>query len=435
MPNIKERFQHAWNAFRGRDHPYEYDDLGMSSSTHPDRAMLTRGIDKTIVNAIYNRIAVDAASVQMMHVRVDQNGRYTTEISSGLQERLTVEANIDQTSRDYMIDLVTMMLDKGVAASVPTITDIDPAKTSSYEILSMRVGRITQWYPRHVRIELYNDTKGYKEEVTLPKDQVAICVNPFYSVMNEPNSTLQRLLRKLVLLDSVDEKANSGKLNMIIELPYVIKTDARRRQAEDRRKELEDQLANSKYGVAYTDGTEKITQINRPLENNLLDQVQYLTDQLYSQLGLTPEIMNGTANEQIMLNYMNRIIEPILSVIADEYKRKFLTKTARTQGQSIVYIRDPFKLVPISNIADIADKFTRNEILSPNEVRGIVGFKPNGDARSDELRNRNIAQSPEMGMGPLAGDENQNEGGEEPPYYEEDEQPPDDYYYDEDEQY
>lgn len=394
MPTIKERIQHAWNAFRGRDHP-DYRDLGQPSFYKPDSRRIANCDDRSIVAAICNRMAMDVAAVPIIHARTDQNGRYIEEINDGLHNCLNISANIDQTGRAFRQDIAQSMFDEGVVAVCPIDTNVDPTKSASFEIETMRTGRITQWYPRYVRVEVYNDRTGNKEEINFYKEKVAIIENPLFDIMNRPNSTLNRLRHKLTLLDRIDEQSSSGKLDLIIQLPYVVKSDMRQKQAEERRKKIEEQLNGSKYGIAYIDGTEKITQLNRAVENNLLNQIEYLTNQLYSQLGITPEILNGTADEKAMLNYNNRTIEPVLAAIADEFKRKFLTKTARTQGQSILYIRDPFKLVPISNIADIADKFTRNEILSSNELRGIVGFKPVNDVRADELRNKNLNQNNE----------------------------------------
>lgn len=394
MPTIKERIQHAWNAFRGRDHP-DYRDLGQTSFYKPDSRRIVNCDDRSIVAAICNRMAMDVAAVPIIHARTDQNGRYIEEIADGLHNCLNISANIDQTGRAFRQDIAQSMFDEGVVAVCPIDTNVDPTKSASFEIETMRTGRITQWYPRHVRVEVYNDRTGNKEEINFDKEKVAIIENPLFDIMNRPNSTLNRLRHKLTLLDRIDEQSSSGKLDLIIQLPYVVKSDMRQKQAEERRKKIEEQLNGSKYGIAYIDGTEKITQLNRAVENNLLNQIEYLTNQLYAQLGITPEILNGTADEKAMLNYNNRTIEPVLAAIADEFKRKFLTKTARTQGQSILYIRDPFKLVPISNIADIADKFTRNEILSSNELRGIVGFKPVDDVRADELRNKNLNQNNE----------------------------------------
>lgn len=393
---IGDRLQHAWNAFFYNDNTYvNPQNLGGFSTFRPDRVHFSRGVEKSIVTSVYNRIALDATSIAIKHVRLDDNGRFLEEMDSGLQNCLNVEANIDQTGRAFLQDVVMSMLDEGCVAIVPVDTTIDPAKSGSYEINTLRTGKILEWYPAHVRVRVYNDQKGIHEEVTLPKSMVGVIENPLYAVINEPNSTMQRLIRKLSLLDVVDEQTSSGKLDLIIQLPYVIKTDARKKQADERRKDIEMQLAGSKYGIAYTDGTEKITQLNRPAENNLMKQVEYLTGMLYSQLGLTQSIMDGSANDKTMLNYYNRTIEPILAAIVDEIKRKFLTKTARTQGQTIMYFRDPFKLVPVSDIAEIADKFTRNEIMTSNEIRQIVGMKPADDPSADELRNKNLNQSSE----------------------------------------
>lgn len=393
---IGDRLQHAWNAFFYNDNTYvNPQNLGGFSTFRPDRVHFSRGVEKSIVTSVYNRIALDATSIAIKHVRLDDNGRFLEEMDSGLQNCLNVEANIDQTGRAFLQDVVMSMLDEGCVAIVPVDTTIDPAKSGSYEINTLRTGKILEWYPAHVRVRVYNDQKGIHEEVTLPKSMVGIIENPLYAVINEPNSTMQRLIRKLSLLDVVDEQTSSGKLDLIIQLPYVIKTDARKKQADERRKDIEMQLAGSKYGIAYTDGTEKITQLNRPAENNLMKQVEYLTGMLYSQLGLTQSIMDGSANDKTMLNYYNRTIEPILAAIVDELKRKFLTKTARTQGQTIMYFRDPFKLVPVNDIAEIADKFTRNEIMTSNEIRQIVGMKPSDDPSADELRNKNLNQSSE----------------------------------------
>ena len=393
---IRDRLQHAWNAFVYNDNNYvNPQNLGGFSTFRPDRVHFSRGVEKSIVTSVYNRIALDATSIAIKHVRLDDNGRFLEEMDSGLQNCLNVEANIDQTGRAFLQDVVMSMLDEGCVAIVPVDTTIDPAKSGSYEINTLRTGKILEWYPAHVRVRVYNDQKGIHEEVTLPKSMVGIIENPLYAVINEPNSTMQRLIRKLSLLDVVDEQTSSGKLDLIIQLPYVIKTDARKKQADERRKDIEMQLAGSKYGIAYTDGTEKITQLNRPAENNLMKQVEYLTGMLYSQLGLTQSIMDGSANDKTMLNYYNRTIEPILAAIVDELKRKFLTKTARTQKQTIMYFRDPFKLVPVNDIAEIADKFTRNEIMTSNEIRQIVGMKPSDDPSADELRNKNLNQSSE----------------------------------------
>ena len=393
---ITDRLQHAWNAFLYNDNNFtNYRSIGASSSFKPDRTRFSRGNERSIVTSVYNRLALDASSIAIKHVKLDENGRYTEEINSGLNNCLNLEANIDQTGRAFLQDVVMSMLDEGCVAIVPVDTTINPTVSGSYEINTMRTAKIIEWYPAHIRVRVYNDQKGFHEEITLPKANVAIIENPLYAVINEPNSTMQRLVRKLNLLDVVDEQTSSGKLDLIIQLPYVIKSDARRQQAEDRRKDIEMQLSGSKYGIAYTDGTEKITQLNRPAENNLMKQVEYLTAMLYSQLGLTQSILDGTADDKTMLNYYNRTIEPIISAVVDEIKRKFLTKTARTQRQSIMYFRDPFKLVPVNDIAEIADKFTRNEILSSNEVRQIVGLKPSDDPEADELRNKNLNKSNE----------------------------------------
>ena len=390
---IVDRLQHAWNAFVYNDNSYTNpQNLGGFSTYKPDRVHFSRGVEKSIVTSVYNRLALDVASIAIKHVRLDDNGRYIEEINSGLQNCLNVEANIDQTGRAFLQDVVMSMLDEGCVAIVPVDTTVNPAVSGSYEINTMRTGKILEWYPAHVRVRVYNDKKGIHEELTLPKSTIAIIENPLYAVINEPNSTMQRLIRKLNLLDVVDEQTSAGKLDLIIQLPYVIKSEARRKQAEERRKDIEMQLAGSKYGIAYTDGTERITQLNRPAENNLMKQVEYLTNMLYSQLGLTQSILEGSADEKTMLNYYNRTVEPIVSAIVDEIKRKFLTKTARAQKQSIMFFRDPFKLVPVENIAEIADKFTRNEIMTSNEIRQIVGMMPSKDPGADELRNKNLNQ-------------------------------------------
>lgn len=388
------RIKHAWNAFTSqedngyaivRDNPH----VGYVSSIRPDRTYFTRGNERSIATSVFNRIALDCADVDIKHVRLE-NGRYLEDINSGLNECLTVRANKDQIAKAFLQDAVISMLDEGVIALVPVDTDVDPNDTTSYDVESLRVGKILQWYPDAVQVEVYNDRSGKREQIYMLKRNVAIIENPLYSVINAPNSTLQRLIRKLNLLDAIDEQSGSGKLDLIIQLPYIIKTDARREQAEKRKRDIEEQLAGSKYGIAYTDGTEKITQLNRPVENNLMKQIEYLTNMFYSQLGVTESIMNGTAKEEEMINYHNRTIKPIVSAIAMEIKTKFLTKTARTQGQSIEYFSDPFKLIPVSKLADIADKFTRNEIMSTNEIRQIIGMKPVQDARADELRNKNL---------------------------------------------
>lgn len=389
---IGSRFKKAWNIFRNKDPSYEYQDLGISYSYRPERIRFTRGNERTIVTSIYNRIALDVSSITLQHVRLDENDRYLSTINSGLNNCLTLEANIDQTSREFIQDIVMSMFDEGCVAIVPIDTDVDP-EISSFDINTMRTGKILEWYPRHVKVRVYNDRTGHREDVICSKESVAIIENPFYSIMNEPNSMVQRLIRKLNLLDVVDEQTSSGKLDLIIQLPYIIKTDARRQQAEKRARDIEEQLASSKYGIAYTDGTEKITQLNRSVENNLLKQIEYLTNLVYGQLGITTSIMDGTADERTMLNYNNRTVEPIISAIVNSMKRRFLTKTARTQKQSIVFFRDPFRLVPVTDLAEIADKFTRNEIMTSNEIRQIVGMKPSDDPSADELRNKNLNQS------------------------------------------
>lgn len=386
------RLKHAWNAFLNKDSTSFYRDIGISHSYRPDRPRLTRGNERSIVTSVYNRIALDAAAINVQHVRLDENNRFLSVIESGLNGCLTVEANLDQTGRAFIQDIVMSMLDEGSVAIVPVDTTFNPEITGSYDILSMRTGKISEWYPSHVKVRVYNEKTGLKEDIMMSKNMVGIVENPLYAVINEPNSTMQRLVRKLNLLDVVDEQSSSGKLDLIIQLPYVIKTEARRQQAEKRRKDIEDQLAGSKYGIAYTDGTEHITQLNRSVENNLMKQIEYLTSMLYSQLGITQSILDGTADDKTMLNYYNRTIEPILSAIVDEMKRKFLTKTARSQLQSISFFRDPFKLVPVNEISEIADKFTRNEIMTSNEIRQIIGMKPSDDPKADELRNKNLSE-------------------------------------------
>lgn len=388
------RLKHAWNAFfNNKDPTPKYQDIGASYYYRPDRQRFTGGNERTIVTSVYNRIALDAAAVEIKHVRLDENGRYLETIDSGINRCLNEEANIDQTGRAFIQDIVMSMLDEGCVAIVPVDTTFNPNITNSYDVLSMRVGKILQWYPNHIQVRVYNEKTGNKEDIIVPKNTVGIIENPLYAVINEPNSTMQRLIRKLSLLDAVDEQSGSGKLDLIIQLPYTIKTEARRQQAEARRKEIEVQLTNSKYGIAYTDGTERITQLNRPIENNLMKQIEYLTSMLYSQLGITQSILDGTADEKTMLNYYSRSIEPIISAIVDELKRKFLTRTARSQLQSFLFFRDPFKLVPITEIATIADTFTRNEILSSNEVRQLIGIKPSSDPKADQLRNSNLNQT------------------------------------------
>lgn len=408
--NLSTRLAHAWNAFTSRD-PTQYIITGPGYSSRPDRPRLSRGNEKSIATSIFNRIALDVSSVNIKHCRLDKNGRYVEDIDSGLNNCLNLEANKDQTGRAFIQDVVLSMLDEGCVALVPVETTIDPKSSNSYQIDSMRTGKITEWYPDMVRVRLYNDRTGEKEEILLSKNQVAIIENPLYAVVNEYNSTMQRLIRKLSLLDVTDEQTASGKLDLIIQLPYVIKTEARREQAERRRKDIIDQLTGSQYGIAYTDGTEKIIQLNRSLENNLLKQVEYLTNMVYSQLGITQSVLDGTADEKTMLNYMNRTVEPIISAIVDELKRKFLTKTARSQLQSIVYFRDPFRLVPVNDIAEIADKFTRNEIMTSNEIRQIVGMQPSKDPKADELVNSNISQAKQDMSQTLNAAEVNEEGG------------------------
>lgn len=386
------RFKHAWNAFLNRDPTPRYNEYSSGSYYRPDRVRLTRGNERSIVTSIFNRIALDVAAINIYHCRLDKDDRFQKIETSSLNDCLSLEANIDQTSRAFFQDAVMSMFDEGCVALVPVDTSTNPKDSNSYNILTMRTGKIVTWYPNHVRVSVYNDRTGLKEEIDLPKSSVAIVENPLYAVMNEPNSTLQRLIRKLVLLDAVDEQSSSGKLDLIIQLPYVVKSEARRTQANQRREEIEKQLSGTKYGIAYTDGTEKITQLNRPVENNLMKQIEYLTSMLYSQLGITQSILDGTADEKTMLNYYTRTIEPIVSAIVDEMKRKFLTKTARSQKQTIMFFRDPFKLVPVNDLAEIADKFTRNEILSSNEFRQIVGRKPSSDPKADQLVNSNISQ-------------------------------------------
>ena len=416
---LLNRLSHAWNAFIGNDYynysGSKYRDLGYSSTIQPYRTYFTKGNDRSIVTAIYTRIAIDCMSIDLKHIRLDENGRYVEEIKSKLNNCLTVEANKDQTARNFIKDIVVSMFDEGVVAVVPIDTTFNPSISSSYDIETMRTGRITQWYPDHVKVEVYNDRTGLKEELVFAKKDIAIIENPLYEVTNAPNSTLQRLILKLNILDAIDKQSGSGKLDLIIQLPYVIKSDARKEQAEKRRADIEQQLANSKFGIAYTDGTEKITQLNRSVENNLMTQIQYLTSMLYSQLGITQAILDGSADDKTMLNYYNRTIEPIVSAIVDEIQRKFLTKTAITQKQAILYFRDPFRLVPVNEIAEIADKFTRNEIMTSNEIRQIVGMKPSKDPNADELRNKNLSESNEMIKEKQSDnnnlEDNQSEGG------------------------
>ena len=395
---IGSRIKHAWNAFVNKDPTPKYVTYGEGSYYRPDRIRLSRGNERSIVTAIFNRIALDVAAIDIKHCKLDENDRFKEVIQSSLNNCLGLEANIDQTSRAFIQDVVMSMFDEGCVALVPVDTTENPNITNSYDILSMRTGKIIEWYPKEVKVSVYNDRTGKKETIRINKRNVGIVENPLYAVMNEPNSTLQRLMRKLVLLDSVDEQTSSGKLDLIIQLPYIIKSDARRQQANDRRQEIERQLAGSRYGIAYTDGTEKITQLNRPIENNLMKQIEYLTSMLYSQLGITQSILDGTADEKTMLNYYSRTIEPIIAAITNEMKRKFLTKTARTQKQTIMFFRDPFKLVPVNDIAEIADKFTRNEIMTSNEIRQVVGMKPSSDPKADQLINSNMPQQPEGEM-------------------------------------
>ena len=403
--SFSSRLKHAWNAFRNNKDP-TYQDIGVGYSYRPDRPRLTRGNERSIVTSVYNKIASDVAALDIQHVRLDDNGRFVSPIDSGLNTCLTLEANADQTGMALKQDIVMSMLDEGCVAIVPVETDADPNTTNSYDILSLRTGKILEWFPDNVRVRVYNERTGKKQDLLLPKKNVGIVENPFYAIINEPNSTMQRLIRKLSLLDVIDEQSGSGKLDLIIQLPYVIKTTSRREQAEQRRKDIEMQLSGSKYGIAYTDAAERITQLNRPVENNLMKQIEYLTSMLYSQLGITQSILDGTADEQTMLNYYNRTIEPIVSAIVDEMKRKFLTKTARSQKQSISYFRNPFKLVPANKIAEIADTLTRNEILTSNEIRQIIGMKPSNDPKADRLINSNISQPTDKQV------ENINEGGE-----------------------
>ena len=390
-----DQLQHGWNAFLGRDGPYkDYRNYGEAYYTKPDRVRFSRGNERSMINAVYNRIAIDAATIDIRHVRTDEDGRYKENMKSGLNECLDIAANKDQTGREFIQDVVMSLLDEGCVAIVPIDTDED-ITDMSFDILSMRVAKIVQWYPDYVRVKVYNDRNGHEQEITLPKKSVAIIENPFYSVMNEPSSTASRLIRKLNLLDTIDEHNSTGKLDMIIQLPYIIKTPARRQQAERRRKDIELQLSSSKYGIAYSDGTEKITQLNRSIDNNMIEQVEYFTNMLYSQLGITQDIMNGTADEKVMQNYYTRTIEPIISAITDEMKRKFLTKTARSQHQSIMFFRDPFKLMPIADFAELADKLTRNCIATSNEIRQAIGMKPAKDPQADQLINNNLSQPKE----------------------------------------
>ena len=395
------RVKHAWNVFMNKDPTDDYRNRGESYYYRQDRPQRRRQVDRTIATSVFNRISMDVSAIDIRHVQLDDNGRYLGEIKSGLNECLSLEANIDQTGRAFIQDLVMSMFDEGVVAAVPIETTFNPSVTDSYDVKSIRVGKIVEWRPLDIKVNLYNERTGKRQDVWVPKRSAAIIENPLYSVINEPNSTMQRLIRKLSLLDAVDEQSSSGKLDLIIQLPYVIKTEARRQEAEKRRKDIEMQLSGTKYGIAYTDGTERITQLNRPIENNLMKQIEYLTSMLYGQLGITQAVLDGTADEQTMLNYNNRTIEPIVSAIVNEFKRKFLTKTARTQMKSVMFFRDPFRLVPVSQIAEIADKFTRNEIMTSNEIRQIIGMKPSDDPKADQLVNSNISQpNADPGMTP-----------------------------------
>lgn len=403
------QIRHGWNAFLNRDPTGNYRNIGSEYSYRPDRPRLTRGNERSIVTSVYNRIALDVASIDIKHCKLDENGRFISVVNSALNNCLSLEANIDQTSRAFIQDIVMSMLDEGCVAIVPIETDVDPNSTDSYKIFSMRTGKILGWYPSHVKVRVYNENTGRKEDIIVPKKSVSIIENPLYAVINEPNSTMQRLIRKLNILDVIDEQSGSGKLDLIIQLPYTVKSDLRKQQAESRRQDIERQLTGTKYGIAYTDATEHITQLNRSVDNNLMKQIEYLTSMLYSQLGITQSVLDGTADEQTMLNYNSRTVEPIISAIVDEMKRKFLTKTARTQLQTISFFRDPFKLVPVNNIAEIADKFTRNEILTSNEIRQIIGMKPSDDPKADKLLNSNISQpAEEVIEQPNEGGKNQN---------------------------
>lgn len=400
-PTLMNRLKNSWNAFRNRDPTIFYNEPGMSYTYRPDRVRFSRGNERSIVTSVYNKIAMDVASVDIRHCRIDKNGRYTEDIDSDFNRCLTLEANIDQSHRAFRQDIVMSMFDEGAVAIVPIEAKGDPTLSTSFDIRSMRVGKIVEWFPRSVKVEVYNDQTGKKEKIIMPKKSVAIVENPLYSVINEPNSTMKRLIRKLNILDAIDEQSGSGKLDLIIQLPYAVKGELKEQQANKRRDSIIDQLKGP-YGIAYIDGTEKVTQLNRPVENNLMKQIEYLTNLLYSQIGITPSVMDGTADEKTMLNYNNRTVEPIVSAIVDAMKRSFISRTAMTQGQTIMAFRDPFKLVPINNIAEIADKFTRNEILTSNEVRQIIGFKPSSDPKADKLINSNIAQPKEQ---PSLGDE------------------------------
>lgn len=413
--SIGSRLRRAWNVFTQKNQNGDYRNYGVSYGYRPDRLRLTHGNERTIVTAIYNRIALDAASISIRHVQLDEDGRFESERNTGLNRCLSLSANVDQTGRAFIQDIVMSMFDEGCVAVVPIDTEDDYLGGPTRDIYSMRTAKIIEWYPRHVKVRAYNDRTGQREDIVVPKEKTAVIENPFFAVMNQPNSMVQRLIRKLTLLDAIDEQTGSGKLDLIIQLPYVVKSDLRKKQAEERRQAIEDQLAGSRYGVAYTDGTERITQLNRPVENNLLKQIEFLTNTVFGQLGMTQGIMDGTADEQTMLNYNNRIIEPIVAVIADSMKRSFLTRTAITQGQSIMYFRDPFRLVPVSQVAEIADKFTRNEIMTSNEIRQVVGMKPSKDPKADELRNSNLNQSNSTPTAPTqnSNKEEENQNGEE----------------------
>ena len=409
---LSTRFKHAWNTFFNRDPTDDFKDVTISYSYRPDRLRLTKGNERSIATSIFNRIALDVSSINIQHCKLDKNGRYISPINSKLNNCLTLEANKDQTSRAFIQDVVMSMFDEGCVAIVPVETTANPSITDSYDIYSMRTGKILEWYPDQVKVRVYNDRTGKKEDIKLPKSTVAIIENPLYAVMNEPNSIMQRLIRKLNLLDAIDEQSGSGKLDLIIQLPYTIRSEARRNEAEKRRKDIEMQLANSKYGIAYADATEHITQLNRSVENNLMKQIEYLTEMAYSQLGITQTILDGTADEKTMLNYNNRTVEPIISAIVDGMKRTFLSKTARSQLQSILFFNNPFKLVPISQIAEVADKFTRNEILTSNEIRQIIGMKPSDDPKADQLINSNISQPNEVVEKYTNSNENDEKGEE-----------------------
>ena len=410
--SLGARLKHAWNVFTANETVGARWDIGPSYFYRPDRPIFSRGNERSIITSVYNRIALDVAAITIQHVRLDDEGRFTSVMNTSLNDCLSLEANLDQTGRAFIQDIVQSMLDEGCVAIVPVDTDIDPDE-GSYKIETMRTGKILEWYPQHVKVRVYNEQTGKKEDVLVPKRTVAIVENPFYAVMNEPNSTMQRLIRKLNILDAIDEQSGSGKLNLIIQLPYVIKTEARRQQAEKRRKDIEEQLSGSKYGVAYTDGTEHVVQLNRPVDNNIMSQIEYLTSMLYSQLGLTQTIMDGSADDKTMLNYLTRTVEPILSAIVDEMKRKFLSKTARSQKQSILFFRDPFKLVPVGEIAEIADKMTRNEIMTSNEIRQKIGMTPSKDPNADKLRNSNLSAPKEESIEQTISKEDKVQNGSE----------------------